>query len=205
MPNDNDEYDSNSQELTALEEQQIREGFYDKGSVPFKYSELDGEQLDELDPERAAVAAVSETLQWFLGFLFHARGKGSAKKPATAYKRLLAFCYILRPELIEGQTLEELMKSEFGQSRNALSKWTAEICYMFGLEGANQKAFRSRLAYRLAQLSRFDDDERDTLPRNASELSEWMKSSTFSHGHKKRMPAGGAPIDRAEGDEHQSS
>lgn len=131
--------------------------------VFFPYSDLDHEELEDTPPEKLTIMFMTEVLQWFVGFLMHG-DKGKSKSVKVGFKRLLAMVYILRPDLIDGKTLEEIT-SELGESRNALSRWTGELTYMFQLKGPNQKTFRSRVQFYLAQLTDWDEQRRDQLPK----------------------------------------
>lgn len=134
---------------------------YDNQDVEFDWDALDGE-LSGMTPEQQSRYFITSVIDWLLSFLLYG-DKGKVKNLETGFKRLLALCYVVKPSVLDGDTLEDIT-TELGQSRNALTRWTSELSYMFQMKGANQMAFKSRLTFALTQLKVWNDEERKDLP-----------------------------------------
>lgn len=146
-------------------------------STPFPYDSLDGEGADQpMTEQQLAVHALSQMLEWFLGFCFYSRS-GKSKPISVAFKRLIAMTYILRPDLLGGATLDDIT-AELGESRNALSRWTAELTYMFGEKGINQQLLEKKVRHHFAALAQFDKT-RHTRPVT---IEEWIMSTPPKSG-----------------------
>ncbi len=142
---------------------------WDKQVTHFPFDQIDGAE-EELEPDEMATAALTQTLQWFLGFCFYSK-KGDKKPIAVAFKRMLALVYILRPDLLHGATLDDLTV-ELGESRNALSRWTAELTYMFGAKGLNQQVLLQKIRQHFKALAEFDS----TRGERATTVQEWLNN-----------------------------
>lgn len=145
-----------------------RSTLWDKQVTQFPFHELDDEE--ELPPDELAFQSLSQMLQWFLGFCFYAK-KGPHKPVSVAFKRLLALTYILRPDLLGGATLDDITV-ELGESRNALSRWTAELTYMFGQKGLNQQVLLQKIKQHFKALEEFDS----TRAQRATTVQEWIRN-----------------------------
>lgn len=149
---------------------------WEKQVTHFPFHELDGEE--ELDTSEIATKSLVHTLQWFIGFCFYSK-KGAHKPMTVAFKRMLALVYILRPDLLHGATLDDLTV-ELGESRNALSRWTAELTYMFGAKGLNQQVLLQKIKQHFKALEEFDS----TRAQRATTVQEWLHNMNLDRNGK---------------------
>ena len=127
------------------------------------------DQEGGLSPEELTRQFIVDVLDWVLSFVLYGGDGTKVKRLHTGFKRFVALAYVIKPAVLEGDTLKDLT-TEMGLSRNALTRWTSELSYMFKLKGVNQKDFRSRLTYALKQMEIWQSEERSDLPTDFEEF-----------------------------------
>lgn len=103
--------------------------------------------VDDMEPEsdsedlQAVGRALSKVLVW----------SAEAKSIVALGQRLWVFLYVVRPDLIEGQTLDQF-GSQSNKTRQAVDKVVQEFQDNFNIKGRNMRSTETRLACQNAHL-----------------------------------------------------
>jgi len=101
----------------------------------------DIEPIPESEDIEAVGRALSKILVW----------ASEAKSIVALGQRLWVFLYVVRPDLIEGQTLDQF-GSQSNQTRQAVDKVVQEFQDNFNIKGRNMRSTETRLKCQEAQL-----------------------------------------------------
>ena len=103
--------------------------------------------IEDIEPatESHDLQAVGESLSKILVWA------AEAKSIVALGQRLWVFLYVVRPDLIEGQTLDQF-GSQSNQTRQAIDKVVQEFQDNFNIKGRNMRSEETRLACQKSHL-----------------------------------------------------
>jgi len=103
----------------------------------FPYDEIDEEHITKYEPEeiQRMGEALREVLTWLTMGDKNSEGYGK-----TVMRKAIAMCWVLRPELFNGEPLSEIAKKKgINVFKQSLSKQAINFSQKFGIKGRGQR------------------------------------------------------------------